>query len=258
MDIKIKNYLGIMGIIVLIAFTYSTIRVANIIEPSTIKSFTVIGEGKITAIPDIAVFSFGILTEGGTDIASLQAKNTSAANEAISFVKKNDVADKDISTKGYAINPRYQYSDCSRELLSSHMATCPPPEIVGYTISQTIQVKVRDFDNVGDIMRGIVSSGANTVSGLSFDVDDRTKLENEARARAITAATERAKTIAKAGHFRIGDVVSVSDGGISSPMSYRTFGAVSNESAMDTKFIPSIEPGSQDINASVVITYTIK
>ena len=29
-------------------------------------------------------------------------------------------------------------------------------------------------------MRGVVSNGANTVSGLSFDIDDRTKLENEA------------------------------------------------------------------------------
>ena len=240
----------------MLAFAYGALRIASVAEPSLTRSFSVNGEGKITAIPDIAIFSFSVITNGGTDLSSLQEKNTAAANKAIAFVKENGVETKDITTQGYSINPRYQYSNCSGQL-SGNSNVCPPPEIVGYSVSQTVQVKVRDFKNIGAIMRGVVSAGANTVSGLSFDIDDRTKLENEARAKAIAAAEERAKTIAKAGHFKIGKIISVSDIGISIPMQYRSFGAVS-ESAMDAKIAPIIEPGSQEVNASISITYSVK
>ncbi|MBI5005130.1 MAG: SIMPL domain-containing protein [Candidatus Lloydbacteria bacterium] len=256
MDIKIKNYLGIAGIVVMVAFAYGALQFASVAEPSLSRSFTVGGEGKVTAIPDVAVFSFSILTEGGTDLSSSQEKNTTASNKAIAFVKENGVDNKDISTQGYSINPRYQYANCGGPLLNG-ASVCPPPEIVGYTISQSVQVKIRDFKNIGTIMRGVVSNGANTVSGLSFDIDDRTKLENDARAKAIAAAEERAKTIAKAGHFRMGKIISINDGGVSVPMPYRTFGAVS-ESAMGAKTIPTIEPGSQDISANISITYSVK
>ncbi|MBI2046056.1 MAG: SIMPL domain-containing protein [Parcubacteria group bacterium] len=256
MNIKIKNYLGIAGIIVLLAITYWAVSVANNIEPPITRSFSVSGEGKVTAIPDVAVFSFGVLTEGNTDLASLQEKNTEASNKAIAFVKENGVEQKDIGTQGYSINPRYQYSNCNG-LLSSGSNICPPPEIVGYTISQTIQVKMRDFKKIGTIMRGVVSNGANTVSGLSFDIDNRTTLENEARAKAIATAEARAKTMAKAGHFKIGKMISVSDGGIYVPTVYRAFGA-SDISSIEAKAAQLIEPGSQDISANVTLIYAIK
>lgn len=257
MDIKIKNYLGIAGIIVMIAFAYGAIRFANVAEPSVTRSFSVSGEGKVTAIPDIALFSFSVLTEGGIDLSLLQEINTTAANKAIAFVKENGVDTKDITTQGYSINPRYQYSNCGGPFANGGNV-CPPPEIVGYTVSQTVQIKIRDFKNIGAIMRGVVSNGANTVSGLSFDMDDRTKLENEARTKAIAAAEVRAKTIAKSGHFRIGKIISINDSGISVPMlPYRTFGLGGADSAM-SKTAPTIEPGSQDISASISITYSVK
>lgn len=240
----------------MVAFAYGAIRMANVAEPSVTRSFSVSGEGKVTAIPDIALFSFSILTEGGIDLSSLQEKNTTAANKAIAFVKENGVDAKDITTQGYSINPRYQYSNCGGPFANGGNV-CPPPEIVGYTVSQTVQVKIRDFKNIGAIMRGVVSNGANSVSGLSFDMNDRTKLENEVRAKAIAAAEERAKTIAKAGHFRMGKIISINDGGVSVPMPYRTFGLGGADSAM-SKTAPTIEPGSQDISASISITYSIK
>lgn len=257
LDIKIKNYLGIAGIIVLIALAYGAIRMANIAEPTLVRSFTVSGEGKMTAIPDVAVFSFSILTEGGIDLSSLQEKNTEAANKAIIFVKGNGIDAKDITTQGYSISPRYQYSNCGSPLIGA-TKVCPPPEIAGYTISQTVLVKVRDFKNIDAIMRGIVSSGANTVSGLSFDIDNRTKFENDARAKAIAAAEERAKIIAKAGHFRIGKIISINDSGVSMPlMPYRTLRLGASDSGIEAA-TPTIEPGSQDIIASVSITYSVK
>ena len=80
MSESIKNYLGIAVAAILLVFAYAAISYVNSysqsIEPSAFRSFTVSGEGKITAIPDVAQFNFSVITEGGKDIAKLQKENT--------------------------------------------------------------------------------------------------------------------------------------------------------------------------------------
>ena len=69
MDKKIKNYLGIGALVSMVILAISSLLFANIysksIEPSSYRSFSVSGEGKITAIPDVAQFTFSLITEGG-------------------------------------------------------------------------------------------------------------------------------------------------------------------------------------------------
>ena len=79
-------------IVAMVILAVSTLVFANIysksIEPDSYRSFSVSGEGKIVAIPDVAQFSFSVITEGGKDIASLQQENTQKANRAIAFAEK--------------------------------------------------------------------------------------------------------------------------------------------------------------------------
>ena len=76
MDIKIKNYLGIGGVVLMAAFSLAALWYVKsyslVIEPSSFRSFTVSGEGKVVAIPDVAEFSFSVLTQGGKDLGALQ------------------------------------------------------------------------------------------------------------------------------------------------------------------------------------------
>ena len=93
----------------------------------------------------MAKFSFSVITEGGKNLADLQKENTKKVNGAIDFVVANRVDKKDIKTTGYNVSPRYEYSSCPSSPIARE---CPPPSIVGYTISQDVQVKVRDFNVV--------------------------------------------------------------------------------------------------------------
>jgi len=160
--------------IAILALGYAALSYVNsygkVIQPSSFRSFSVTGDGKATAIPDTAEFNFQVVTEGGTDIASLQTKNTEAMNKAIAFVKAQGITDKDIKTQYYNVDPRYQTSNCQiintplipAPLLSSGSSagsvtqTCPPPSIVGYTITQSIDIKIHDFNKIGDIMGGVI------------------------------------------------------------------------------------------------------
>lgn len=266
-DDHVKKYLKITGIFVMLVLSYVAFSLATsysrAIDPTSLRSFSVTGEGKVVAIPDVAQFTFSIITEGGVDIAKLQKENTDKANEAINLIKASGVEDKDLKTQGYNIEPRYQYYNCGiRPLYISGIDStptqepCPPSEIVGYTIRQTVLVKVRDFSKTGDILSGIVKSGVNDISSLNFTIDNQKEIEKEARDKAIKEAREKAKDIAKAAKFGIGDIISINEG-YSTP--FVRFSEVSMMGGKDASAsAPTIEPGSQEIIVNVTVQYEIR
>lgn len=273
MDQKIKNVLGAAIVIGILAFGYAAYLYVSYygksIQPSSFRSFSAAGEGKIVAIPDVAVFTFSVVSEGDKDVAALQTKNTDKVNKAIEFVKSNGVDAKDIKTQGYDLSPRYQNSTC-REVSAINLSAtagapvskvCPPAEIVGYTITQTIQVKARDFTKVGDILSGVVSRGVNDVSQLAFQIDDPSAVQEQAREQAIQKAKDRAKKIASAAGFKLGRLLSVDEG----YTPYRVYNSKTDSSAggaMALENAPApaltVEPGSQEVSVDVTLRYEIE
>lgn len=253
MDQRIKNYLGIaiIGILIMSAYgIFSFVRsFATVAETS---SFSTNGEGKMIAIPDIATFSFSVITQGGVKLQDTQSENTTKTNATIAFVKSKGIDAKDITTQGYNVEPRYQYFDCS----GRQSSVCPPYEIVGYTITNTVLVKVRDFIKIGDLLSGVIENGANTVSQLNFTVEDPANLQNQARAKAITTAKDKAKSIAKAGGFRLGKLLSITEGSYYPVPMYSTMEV--GKGGASSMPSPTIEPGSYDITINVSLTYEIK
>ena len=257
MNTAIKNYLGIAGIIALFALSYAGIRASNNIESIPTRTFFVQGEGETIAVPDVARFTFTILTEGGANLSGLQEDNAKKSNAAIDYLKANGVDKKDVKTIGYNVSPRYQYYDCDRYAIGFETAKpCPPAEIVGYSISQSVQVTVRDLEKAGVLLSGVVENGANTVSGISFEIDDETEFKNEAREKAFADAKEKARAIADAAGFRIGKIISINEN-FFTPQIYGGR-AVSFEIADAAVPAPSIEPGSQEVKITVNVQYEIK
>jgi len=248
MDIKIKNYLGVALIFGVLVFSVAAWNFAHSVEPDSFRSFTVSASGKSIAIPDIAQFTFSVITEGGLDLDNLQKENAKKVNDAIDFVKDNDVNKKDIKTTSFNVFPRRQVINCFR-------APCPAPEIIGYRITQSVSVKVRDFEKAGALISGVIERGANSVSQLNFIVDDQTEVENEARKEAFDKARDKAKQIAKAGGFKLGRLLNVTEAGGFQPQSLRFF---AEGVAVSDGAIPQIEPGSQEITVNISLRYEIK
>lgn len=256
MDSKIQNILGIAIIAALLLFVAASFWYVNSFSASVApqRSFQVQGEGKVVVLPDVAQISFGVLTEGGTNISELQKQNTEKANRIINFLKDQGIDDKDIKTQQYNISPRYEYFSCPRPL-GQETKPCPPPEIVGYTISQSISVKVRKMDMVGDILAGVVARGANNISGPTFTIDDPKALQQQAREKAIAEAKQKAEDIAKAGGFQLGKLLSLQEG-VSMPSPILPMARFAEGSIEEAA--PEIEPGSQEITVSVTLTYEIQ
>lgn len=228
-------------------------------EPSSFRSFSASGEGKIVAIPDVAQFTFSVLTQGGKDLGTLQKENTTKVNRAIGVMKAAGVEEKDIKTEQYSVEPRYKYFDCRIAYDGSGVSACPPPEIVGYTVQQSVSVKARDFGKVGAMLADVVTSGANSVSQLNFTMDDPTEVQSQARAEAIQKAKIKAKAIARAGGFSLGKLLSIDESG-PSPIYYGYgMGGAKLEAAMDSVAAPApaIEAGSQEVKVNVTLRYEI-
>ncbi|MFH1162078.1 MAG: SIMPL domain-containing protein [Candidatus Jorgensenbacteria bacterium] len=253
--LRVKQYFWVALTIAVLVAAYAVWSYARTysqsIEPSSFRSFSVSGEGKAVAIPDIASFTFSVVTEGGKDIGALQLGNTEKANAAVAFVKGEGVEAKDIRTQAYRLEPRYQYYACKT-------GACLPPEIVGYTITQSVAVKVRDFAKIGGLLSGVLENGANAVADFQFTVDDPTAVQAEARAEAVTRAKAKADEVAKAAGFSVGRLLSIDEGGGYQPMYSMAAESLGRGGGPTAAPTPTIEPGSQEVTVNVMLRYEIK
>ncbi|MBI2444564.1 MAG: SIMPL domain-containing protein [Candidatus Magasanikbacteria bacterium] len=253
----IKNAIGIAVVVGIFVAGYAATdfvrSYGKSIQPTAFRSFTTTGEGREVAIPDVARFTFGVNTEGDKDIPRLQKRNAQKANQAIAFIKANEVEDKDIHTTEYRVSPRYQYFPCNPRL----SRPCRQPEIIGYSVRQTVAVKVRNFEKIGDLLAGVVGAGANEVSQLSFTIDDPAAVQQQARNEAIAQAKEKAKAVATAGDFRLGRLLAIEEGPEFTPYSRKDLDVEALGAPGFAAAAPTIQPGSQEIVVEVRLKYEI-
>lgn len=211
---------------------------------STVNTISVSGKGEETIVPDVATFSYSV-TENGKTVADAQTKATNRSNAALAALKANGIADKDIKTTAYNINPHYEWIK-DRSVLT------------GYDVSQSTDVKVRDIAKAGKIFEQVGTLGVQNVNNLAFSVDSRDAVMESAQAKAIADARVKAEKLAASLGVRLGKVVGFSDGG-EQPYYPPTVYAMSAKVGMDARAAaPELSTGEQKVTSNVSITYEIK
>lgn len=201
-------------------------------------TITVTGSGTITLVPDIAHVTVGV-TMNKTTVKEARADAATAMNAVIAAIKALGVDDKDLQTVGLNLYPQYGPNGTQR--------------IIGYQISEQLQITVRDLDKVGDVVDAATTTGATDVNGVSFDVADPAKAMDDARAKAIEAARTTASAMASAAKVSLGTVLSISESAVSGPQPYYAAGAKSLDSAAATP----VQIGTQDLQATVTVVFEI-
>lgn len=221
------------------------------------RQFTVTGEGKVAIKPDLAMVTVGVLTQA-EKIGTAQADNTKKSNAVMTFLKQQGIAEKDIKTVGYNISPRYEYFPTPVCITFP----CPPqrpPEITGYEVRHTIQVKIRDFAKTDVVLDGVVTQGANEVGSVSFTVDDPEKARTEARAEAIADAEKKARALARSLGVHLGRATGFYESGGGVPMPMYGIDGKGFGGAMESRSAtPQVAPGEQEIQIMVNINYEFR
>ena len=204
------------------------------------------GLGEVTATPDMAVLSLGVVSEDRTARQALLA-NTRAMTKLVAAMKKAGVEPKDLQTSGFSVNPKYSRP---RVLQNGQPQA---PEIVGYSVRNTLTIRIRELANAGEILDQAVSLGANAISGLTFTLADPKPLRNKARKAAMADALEKAKLYADAAGVSLGAIQSITEsGGIRPPQPQMMARA---EAAFDSA-VP-IEAGEIIYKAQVSVVWEI-
>lgn len=202
-------------------------------------TFNVTGEGKVSVIPDIATINAGISVQAST-VKAAQDQMNSVINKVSDAVKNAGVDSKDIQTSNYNVSPGYDFSGGSQR-------------IIGYRADTNLTVKVRNLDNVNQVIDAATANGANQISGLNFEVEDKTKAENDARQKAVEEAKKKASEAAKIAGFKLGRIINYSEnfqGGIR-PLPVM-------ELSRATGAPTQVEPGSTEVVVNVTLSYEIQ
>jgi uncharacterized protein len=161
------------------------------------------GEGESAAAPDMAVISLTVLREAETARAALDA-NSKAMGEVLAAMKAAGIADKDLQTAGFSIQPRYVYPDQNQQEPQQ-------PKIVGYSVVNTLSLRVRDLAKLGEIIDQAVTLGVNQGGDITFVKDDIAAQLEEARKKAMENAIAKAKTLTSAAGVTTGRILEISE-----------------------------------------------
>jgi uncharacterized protein len=194
---------------------------------------TVSGTGTVTAVPDQASFSFTVQTKAATAAGAL-ARNATDTRAVIAAVEKAGVAEADVQTTQVSLDP-----------VQSNDGT----SIVGYTAFDTITVTKLSIAKAGAIVDAAVGAGANSVSGPSLTLSSQDALYAQALKAAVAQAKGKAEALAGAAGRTLGEVVTIVEGGGSAPIPFAV-GAAAKDST-------PIEAGTQDVQATVTVTYAL-
>jgi uncharacterized protein YggE len=195
---------------------------------------TVTGTGHVQAIPDEAEFSVGVTTKGQTAREALAA-NSARMRELIDALKGAGVAERDMQTQDVSVGANYEVDGKQG----------------GYSARNSLSVRITDLDRASAILDAASRAGANEVYGPSLSRSDREGLEARALKDAVANARKRGEALAGAAGVSLGDVTAISE---QSQPDGPVF-AMAERAAADSK-VP-IEPGREEITASVTVTFAI-
>ncbi len=205
------------------------------------RTITVTGEGTIALDVDMASISIGVQSED-KEAAKAVAANTAQAKQVLERLKQAGIEDKDIQTSNFTVYPRQQYDPDGK------------PTETTYIVENTVFVKVRSLDKIGEILDSVIKAGANNIHSIQFDVADKAGAYQKALEAALQDARVKAEVVAKASNVKLGPVFSVQVVGGSVPISYGR-GMLQAAPAADSK-VP-IAGGQTEITASVTVVYLI-
>jgi uncharacterized protein YggE len=199
---------------------------------------TVTGTGTVTGIPNQLVLSMGVQVSGGS-VSSALAQANQATDRVTAALKGLGVASADIQTAGLSIYP--SYSD------RSQVPT-------GYQVTESLTATLRQLDKAGQQIQAAADAGGNaiTVSNVSLNLTDDGPLLAVARANAMKDARAKAEQFASAAGEQLGQIISITPVGSSSPPVFNPMASASAGSAA----VP-VSPGSQQVTVSVTVVYAV-
>ncbi len=187
---------GLVLMLLLTTHQASAVAAPSNAACDTGRAVNVSGSAVINVIPDQVTIQLGV-TSNDASPAGVQSKNTTAIKKVIAAIRQLGIADKDISTDYYIVQPLYADYDSL--------------DIKGYRIHNTIAVTLKDASKVSDVLTTALTAGANEVIDVRFATTQLRRYRDDARAQAMKAAQEKAQALATVAGAQVGCVLDINE-----------------------------------------------
>jgi uncharacterized protein YggE len=242
-DVSTSRRAAVLAITMLLSLSALARAGENAPSPRIIVS----GQGAVAVAPDMAQLALTVTTEATTAREAL-TNNSATMTKVLKAMGAMGIAERDLQTANFSIQPRRTHP--SRQ--GSEPAE--EPRIIGYTVRNGLNVRVRDLKKLGEVLDASVTLGVNEGGGIRFTNDDPSDAIAKARVKAVEDALAKAKTLADAAGVKLGGVLEISEqSGTPRPMSMARA-----EMAMD--YAPNAVPiaaGENTYKVAVNVTVAI-
>ncbi|TAJ16280.1 MAG: DUF541 domain-containing protein [Dehalococcoidia bacterium] len=226
----------------------------NVATPGNAEStgIAVTGTGTTSVKPDLALVNLGIEATA-TTVAEARSKGATAMDALTKAVKAKGLADADIQTQSFNIFP--QYGTSVTPLPNSRPT---PPVIIGYTVSNTVQLRVRNLDALSDVIDAAIAAGGNAirVNSFQFTIEKPDQYLAKAREEAVLNAKARAEILAKAAGVKVGPARSITESGASLGALDKAVAAPAPLAA-DGRVSTPVSPGQENLAVVVSVVFEI-
>ena len=163
------------------------------------RSVTVVGEGAVNIEPDVATARIGVVVLRAT-VKEASSEANATMQEVKAALLAQDIEEKDIRTRHYNIYAeRYGPEGLLQE------------DQVQYHVNSTVDVTIRDLDNIGGVLDAAIEAGANDIGNIRFSLENPSAVESEARAMAVADARAKAEELAALIGAAVGEATEISE-----------------------------------------------
>jgi uncharacterized protein YggE len=222
---------------------YSEASPTLISEEATQKTISLTGAGTASATADEATIRMGVevTRDRAAEAISDNAESMAAIIDALKLM---DISEDDIKTTSYSVYPQYDWTEEGRVLL-------------GYTVTNMVQVTVKNLDIIGDVIDAAGNTGANRMDGISFGLSDAKMqdLKNTAYVLALGDATDKADLIAETLGLTISGIQSVTENSYVPARTYVDYAEAGSDMAISSKAPTPIISGDLSVSVNVHIVF---
>jgi hypothetical protein len=200
------------------------------------------GEATLTAKPDQARLSVGVITDAATAEEAMQ-KNATQTTMVLDALKKIVASNGEIKTSNYSVSPQYKYEQ-------GHS-----PEITGYQASNTVEVTLNDLSLIGKVIDGAGHAGSNNINSIAFTLKNDQAVREKVIAEATRQARANAEAIAQALNVRVVGLASAETVEAGNPRPMQPMFAMARQ-AMPAP--TPVETGTLEVHATVSVTLEVE
>lgn len=213
------------------------------IPPQPPATIQVTGQAQVSESPDRVYIDIGVTTQA-RKVEDATSDNATRVSAVIAAVKQAAGAAAQLTTTEYSIGPNYSYP-----------RNGGTPTVVGYSVSNVVQVRLDDLHKVGSVIDSATRAGSNNVQGIRFALRDEQAPRSEALKEAAIKARQDAEALAGALGLRVVRVLSLEEQG-AGPRPVPMY-APAVKMALAQAPATSIEQGTLDVSASVTLTVEV-